>query len=86
MTLPISTDIIRNALGYLQCDISGLFNHLNTIDNPNSSQADKDSAEVEVIKFGKNIGKMAKTLEERVGMTIPASGYTNIQLSNKGII
>ncbi len=44
MTLPISTTIIRNSLGYLQCDISGLFNHLNTIYDPNSSQADKDAA------------------------------------------
>ena len=86
MTLPISTTIIRNVLGYLQCDISGIFNHLNTIDNPNSSLSDKNSAELEVIKFGKNIGKIVKTLEERVNMTIPATGYTNTQLQSKGII
>lgn len=85
MTLPISTTIIRNALGYLQCEISALQNYLNVLDG-NSSQSEKDVAEIEIIKFGKNIGKMAKTLEERVGMNIPISGYTNIQLRSKGII
>lgn len=85
MALPISTTIIRNVLGYLQCEISGLQNHLNTIDN-NSSQADKDKAELEVIKFAKNIGKMVRTIEERTNWTMPVSGYTNLQLQNKGII
>lgn len=85
MALPVSTTIIRNALGYLQCEISGLQNHLNTIDG-NSTQSEKDAAELEVIKFGKNIGKMARTLEERTNWTMPASGYTNAQLQNKGII
>lgn len=86
MTLPISTTIIRNALGYLQCEISALQNHLNTIDNPNASAQEKTDAETNVIQFGKNIAKMIKTLEERTGMTIPSSGYTNTQLRNKGII
>lgn len=85
MALPISTTIIRNVLGYLQCEISGLQNHLNTIDG-NSSQADKDKAELEVIKFAKNIGKMVKTIEENTGWTMPITGYTNLQLQNKGII
>lgn len=85
MTLPISSTIIRNALGYLQCEISGLQNHLNTIDG-NSSQADKNEAELEVVKFAKNIGKLVKTIEERTNWTMPTSGYTNTQLQNKGII
>lgn len=85
MVLPISTTIIRNALGYLQCEISGLQNHLSTIDR-NSSQADKDKAELEVIRFAKNIGKMVKTIEARTNWTMPTSGYTNAQLSSKGII
>lgn len=85
MTLPISTTVIRNALGYLQCEISGLQNHLNTIDR-NSSQAEKDKAELEIIKFAKNIGKLVRTIEERTNWTMPASGYTNIQLQNKGIL
>ena len=85
MTLQISTTIIRNALGYLQCEISALQNYLNILDS-NASRSEKDIAETEVIKFGKNIGKMARTLEERTGMTIPLTGYTNIQLNNKGII
>ena len=85
MTLPVSTTIIRNALGYLQMDISGVMNHLKTIDG-NSSQVEKDNAELEVIKFAKNIGKMVKTIEERTNWTMPNSGYTKQQLQNKGII
>ena len=85
MTLPISTTIIRNALGYLQCDISALQNYLNILDS-NAPQSEKNIAETEVIKFGKNIGKMARTLEERTNMTIPLTGYNNTQLQNKGII
>ena len=85
MTLPVSTTIIRNVLGYLQCEISGIQNYLNIIDT-NAPQSEKDNAETEIIRFGKNIGKMARTLEERVNMTIPATGYTNAQLQNKGII
>ena len=85
MTLPISSTIIRNALGYLQCEISALQNHLNTIDG-NSSRIEKDNAELEVIKFAKNIGKMVKTIEERTNWVMPVSGYTNQQLSSKGII
>ena len=85
MTLPISPTIIRNVLGYLQCEISALQNHLNTIDG-NSSQADKDKAELEVIKFAKAIGKMVRTIEERTNWTMPNSGYTNLQLQSKGII
>lgn len=85
MVLPISPTIIRNVLGYLQCEISGLQNHLSTIDS-NSSQADKDRVELEVIRFAKNIGKMVKTIEERTNWTMPVSGYTNLQLQSKGII
>ena len=85
MTLPISSTIIRNALGYLQCEISALQNHLNTIDG-SSSQIEKNRAESEVIKFAKNIGKLVKTIEERTNWTMPNTGYTNVQLQNKGII
>ena len=85
MTLPISSTIIRNALGYLQCEISALQNHLNTIDG-NLSQAEKVKAEIEVVKFAKAIGKLVKTIEERTNWTMPTSGYTNTQLQNKGII
>ena len=85
MVLPISSTIIRNALGYLQCEISALQNHLNTIDG-NSSQTEKDNAELEVIKFAKNIGKLVKTIEERTKWTMPNIGYTNQQLKSKGII
>lgn len=85
MTLPISSTIIRNALGYLQCEISALQNHLNTIDG-NSSQADKNKAELEVVKFAKNIGKLVKTIEGRTNWTMPTTGYTNAQLQSKGII
>lgn len=85
MVLPITPTVIRNVLGYLQCEISGLQNHLNTIDR-NSSQAEKDAAEQKVIQFAKNIGKMVKTIEERTNWTMPNSGYTNQQLQNKGII
>jgi hypothetical protein len=50
------------------------------------SNCNRCQAEAQVIQFGKNIGKMARTMEERVGMTIPLSGYTNLQLQSKGII
>lgn len=86
MVLPVSTEIIRNVLGYLQVDISAVFNHLNTLDNTSSSESDNDFAETQVIAFGKNICKMARTLEERVNMTIPPTGYTNQQLRSRGII
>ena len=85
MTLPISSSVIRNALGYLQCEISALQNHLNTLDG-NSSKTEKALAETEVIKFAKNIGKLVKTIEERTNWTMPNTGYTNQQLSSKGII
>ena len=85
MTLPISSTVIRNALGYLQCEISGLQNHLGIIDGK-SAQAEKDRAELEVIRFAKNIGKLVKTIEERTNWTMPSTGYTNLQLQSKGII
>ena len=85
MTLPISPTVIRNVLGYLQCEISCLQNHLNTIDG-NSSLAEKAKAELEVIKFAKAIGKMVKTIEARTNWTMPITGYTNLQLQSKGII
>lgn len=85
MTLPISTSIIRNVLGYLQCEISILQNHLNIID-ANLSQSEKDKAELEVINFAKNIGKLVKTIEDRTNWKMPTTGYTNAELSTKGII
>lgn len=85
MTLPISTTVIRNVLGYLQCEISALQNHLNTIDR-NSTIEEKNMAELEVRKFAIAIGKMVKTIEGRTSWVMPTSGYTNIQLQNKGII
>jgi hypothetical protein len=86
LTLPISSTIIRNAIGYLSMEITALNNYLDTIDNPNSTQTDKDNAELEVKQFAKNIGKMCRTIEERTNWTMPATGYTNQQLTSKGII
>lgn len=85
MVLPVSATIIRNVLGYLQYEISALQNHLNTVDS-NSSQAEKVKAELEVIKFAKNIGKLVKTIEEKTLWDMPKTGYTNLQLQSKGII
>lgn len=85
MTLPISATILRNALGYLQCEISGLQNYLDTL-NRNSSDAGKAIAETKVIEFAKNIGKLVRTIEERTNWTMPKTGYTNQQLSDRKII
>jgi len=86
MTLPISTDIIRNTIGYLNIEISAISNYLNTIDSVKSSIEDKATAEVQVKKFIQNIGKLCKTVEEKTGFIMPIKGYTNIELKAKGLI
>jgi len=86
MTLPISTEIIRNVLGYLNVELSSISNYLNIIDNVNSTIQDKATAELQVKKFILNIGKMCKTVEEKTGFIMPIKGYTNIELKAKGLI
>ncbi len=86
MTLPISSVIIRNALGYISTDISMIMNHLMIADSPNATAQQVTDAE-NIVKQGvKNLGKLLRTIEERTTWTIPATGYTNGELKKKGII
>lgn len=86
MTLPISTTIIRNTVGYIDLEITMIGNFVNIIDNPNSSSEQIVDAENHIIQCSKNIGKLIKTLEEKTSWTMPSTGYTNKELQDKRII
>lgn len=86
MTLPISSNIIRNALGYINADISMIMNHLMIADNPNSTPQQIIDAENIIKEGAKNLGKLLRTIEERTLWVMPAKGYTNLELKKKGII
>ena len=86
MTLPIPSSIIRNALGYINTDISMIMNHLMIADNPNSTPQQVIDAENIIKEGAKNLGKLLRTIEERTLWVMPATGYTNPQLKAKGII
>ena len=83
MTLPIS--VIKNTLGYLQCDISAVINHLNILEGDNP-QDQKDQAELKAIESIKYICQMVKTIEKKADIKTVITGYTDAELKDKGII
>ena len=86
MTLPISSNIIRNTIGYIELEVSMINNNLRVVENPNSTPQQATDAENIIKQCTKNIGKLVRTIEERTSWTMPATGYTNAQLKGKGII
>lgn len=82
MTLPIS--LIKNTLGYLQCDISAVMNYFAILEG-DYPQDQKDQAEIKAKESIKYICQLVKTIEKKANI-IDVKWYSDVELSKKGIL